>query len=69
MVAVSTNGSDPQNAFTPVIAALNTMRDGQRGQKEAAHSFLESFQKSVGCVFQQLCARLVVIVVTGLLYS
>ncbi|RAL66306.1 hypothetical protein DID88_005976 [Monilinia fructigena] len=46
MVAVSTNGNDPQNAFTPVIAALNTMRDGQRGQKEAAHSFLESFQKS-----------------------
>ncbi|KAK6606329.1 hypothetical protein H4I96_04791 [Botrytis cinerea] len=46
MVAVATNGNGPQDAFTPVIAALNTMRDGQRGQKEAAHSFLESFQKS-----------------------
>ena len=51
MVAVATNGNGPQDAFTPVIAALNTMRDGQRGQKEAAHSFLESFQKSVCCVF------------------
>ncbi|APA05516.1 hypothetical protein SS1G_09963 [Sclerotinia sclerotiorum 1980 UF-70] len=46
MVTVSTNGTGPQSAFAPVIAALNTMRDGQRGQKEAAHSFLESFQKS-----------------------
>jgi len=33
--------------FTPVLAAMATMRDGQREQKIAAHEFLEKFQKSV----------------------
>jgi len=45
MVVMATNGT---GAFAPVLAAMATMRDGQREQKKAAHEFLESFQKSVG---------------------
>jgi len=45
---MATNGAGPQQAFTPVLAAMSTMRDGQREQKLAAHKFLETFQKSVG---------------------
>lgn len=47
MVVMATNGTGTQQAFAPVLAAMATMRDGQREQKKAAHSFLESFQKSV----------------------
>ena len=47
MVVMATNGNGPQQAFTPVLTAMSTMRDGQREQKKAAHQFLESFQKSV----------------------
>lgn len=47
MVTMTANGSGPQQAFAPVLAALATMRDGQREQKIPAHQFLESFQKSV----------------------
>ncbi|RDW92098.1 hypothetical protein BP5796_01492 [Coleophoma crateriformis] len=43
---MATNGTGTQQAFEPVLAAMATMRDGQREQKKAAHSFLESFQKS-----------------------
>ncbi|PQE28931.1 exportin 1 protein [Rutstroemia sp. NJR-2017a BBW] len=46
MVAVPSNGNGPQNAFTPVLAALRTMREGSREEKKAAHGYLESFQKS-----------------------
>jgi transportin-3 len=46
MVVMAANGSG-QQAFAPVLAAMVTMRDGQREQKKAAHVFLESFQKSV----------------------
>ncbi|KAL3418283.1 exportin 1-like protein [Phlyctema vagabunda] len=46
MVVMAANGSEPQQAFTPVLAAMATMRDGERAQKMAAHEFLESFQKS-----------------------
>jgi transportin-3 len=46
MVVMASNGSS-QQAFAPVLAAMATMRDGQREQKKAAHVFLESFQKSV----------------------
>ncbi|KAG9234962.1 armadillo-type protein [Amylocarpus encephaloides] len=35
-----------QEAFSPVLTAMSTMRTGQREQKKAAHVFLESFQKS-----------------------
>jgi transportin-3 len=47
MVVMASNGSGQQQAFAPVLAAMATMRDGQREQKKAAHVFLESFQKSV----------------------
>lgn len=46
---MSTNGSATTQAFAPVLAAMATMRDGQREQKKAAHQFLETFQKSVRC--------------------
>jgi hypothetical protein len=36
-----------QEAFAPVLAAMATMREGQREQKKAAHEYLEQFQKSV----------------------
>jgi transportin-3 len=44
---MATNGSGPQGAFAPVLTAMSTMRDGQREQKQAAHLYLEKFQKSV----------------------
>ncbi|KAI1000448.1 Uncharacterized protein K3495_g7747 [Podosphaera aphanis] len=34
-------------AFVPVLAAIKTMRDGNRENKIAAHQFLEKFQKSI----------------------
>lgn len=43
---MATNGNSATAAFTPVLTAMSTMRDGQREQKKAAHQFLESFQKS-----------------------
>ena len=43
---MATNGTMSQE-FAPVLAAMATMRDGQREQKIAAHEFLEKFQKSV----------------------
>ncbi|PMD20060.1 ARM repeat-containing protein [Hyaloscypha hepaticicola] len=46
MVTMATNGNSATAAFTPVLTAMSTMRDGQREQKKAAHQFLESFQKS-----------------------
>lgn len=37
-----------QQVFAPVLAAHNVMQSGvNRAQKEQAHQFLESFQKSV----------------------
>lgn len=48
MVLMASNGGGPAGAFAPVLNAMSTMRDGQREQKKAAHSFLENFQKSVG---------------------
>jgi hypothetical protein len=45
-MAAMANGS--QEAFAPVLTAMSTMRDGQREQKQAAHLYLEKFQKSVG---------------------
>jgi transportin-3 len=42
----TTNGS-AQEAFTPVLQAVNSMRDGHREEKKAAHEYLEKFQKSV----------------------
>jgi hypothetical protein len=56
MVTMATNGTGATAAFTPVLVAMSTMRDGQREQKKAAHQFLESFQKSVGHE-QQTCAN------------
>ena len=41
-------GNGSQEAFAPVLTAMSTMRDGQREQKQAAHLYLEKFQKSVG---------------------
>ncbi|RDL38836.1 uncharacterized protein BP5553_03176 [Venustampulla echinocandica] len=43
---MAADGSDPQQAYAPVLTAMSTMRDGQREQKKAAHQFLERFQKS-----------------------
>jgi transportin-3 len=43
----TTNGST-QEAFTPILQAVNSMRDGHREEKKAAHEYLEKFQKSVG---------------------
>ena len=38
----------PQQAFEPVLAALTSMQSSEsRSQKNQAHEFLESFQKSV----------------------
>jgi transportin-3 len=48
MVTMTSNGNGATVAFTPVLTAMSTMRDGQREQKKAAHQYLESFQKSVG---------------------
>ncbi|PMD47278.1 ARM repeat-containing protein [Hyaloscypha variabilis F] len=46
MVTMATNVNGATAAFTPVLTAMSTMRDGQREQKKAAHQYLESFQKS-----------------------
>ncbi|KAG9249317.1 armadillo-type protein [Calycina marina] len=43
---MATNGNMSQE-FAPVLAAMATMREGQREQKMAAHEFLERFQKSI----------------------
>jgi transportin-3 len=43
----TTNGST-QEAFTPILQAVNSMRDGHREEKKVAHEYLEKFQKSVG---------------------
>jgi hypothetical protein len=51
-MAAIANGS--QEAFAPVLTAMSTMRDGQREQKQAAHLYLEKFQKSVGCDWMSL---------------
>lgn len=40
------NGS-AQEAFAPVLQAVDSMRDGRREQKKVAHEYLEKFQKSV----------------------
>ena len=48
IVVMAANGKDSQEAFAPVLTAMSTMRDGQREQKQAAHLYLEKFQKSVG---------------------
>lgn len=45
---MAANGNGSQEAFAPVLTAMSTMRDGQREQKQAAHLYLEKFQKSVG---------------------
>jgi hypothetical protein len=42
----TTNGS-AQEAFAPVLQAVNSMRDGRREEKKVAHEYLEKFQKSV----------------------
>lgn len=45
--------SDVQAAFAPVLAALGTMQSAtDRAQKQEAHHYLESFQKSVGGTLQ-----------------
>lgn len=45
---MATNGASAQEAFAPVLAALNTMQSNvERAQKGQAHEFLEKFQKSV----------------------
>lgn len=49
MVVMATNGSGAEQAYAPVLTAMSTMRSGIREQKEAAHAYLESFQKSVRC--------------------
>jgi transportin-3 len=51
---MATKGSASEQAFVPVLTALATMRDGQREQKQAAHLFLEKFQKSV--CYKEYCA-------------
>lgn len=61
MVVMTANGAGPQQAFTPVLAAMATMRDGQREQKKAAHEFLESFQKSVRLQKETFTPLLVVV--------
>jgi transportin-3 len=48
MVTMASNSNGATVAFTPVLTAMSTMRDGQREQKKAAHQYLENFQKSVG---------------------
>jgi transportin-3 len=45
----TTNGNAEQ-AFAPVLSAVNSMRDGTREQKKVAYEFLEKFQKSVRCL-------------------
>jgi len=47
LTMATTNGS-AQEAFTPILQAVNSMRDGHREEKKAAHEYLEKFQKSVG---------------------
>jgi transportin-3 len=49
MVVMAANGNGAEQAYAPVLTAMSTMRDGVREQKEAAHVYLESFQKSVCC--------------------
>ena len=49
MVVMAANGNGAEQAYAPVLTAMSTMRDGVREQKEAAHVYLESFQKSVRC--------------------
>lgn len=45
----SPNGVIAEQAFAPVLAALNTMQSNvASAQKQQAHDLLESFQKSVG---------------------
>jgi transportin-3 len=44
---MATTNGDAQQAFAPVLQAVNSMRDGHREEKKAAHEFLEKFQKSV----------------------
>jgi transportin-3 len=45
---MATTNGNAQEAFTPVLQAVNSMRDGHREEKKAAHEYLEKFQKSVG---------------------
>jgi hypothetical protein len=54
MVVMAANGNGAEQAYTPVLTAMSTMRDGMREQKEAAHVYLESFQKSVRCFYTAL---------------
>jgi hypothetical protein len=44
---MATPNGNAQEAFAPVLQAVNSMRDGHREQKKAAHKYLETFQKSV----------------------
>lgn len=44
---MATTNGDAQQAFAPVLQAVNAMRDGHREEKKAAHEYLEKFQKSV----------------------
>lgn len=67
-MAANSNGS--QEAFAPVLTAMSTMRDGQREQKQAAHLFLEKFQKSVGYrsrdKFPLRAAKLIAMIARGM---
>jgi hypothetical protein len=47
---MATANGDAQQAFAPVLQAINSMRDGHRDEKKAAHEFLEKFQKSVSFI-------------------
>lgn len=44
---MATANSNAEQAFAPVLSAVNSMRDGTREQKKEAYEFLEKFQKSV----------------------
>jgi transportin-3 len=44
---MATSNGSAQEAFTPVLQAVSSMRDGHREEKKAAHEYLEKFQKSV----------------------
>jgi hypothetical protein len=44
---MATASRSAEQAFGPVLQAVNSMRDGHREEKKAAYEYLEKFQKSV----------------------
>ncbi len=56
--AMATNGISGEAGFAPLLEALSTLqRQAAPPQKEEAHRYLETFQKSVSCYRSFLLAR------------